>query len=344
MDLGYSVQGRSVTAAEVATELAERDSHYAEIAARARDELDVHRYAEAWPLLGDDELAELADDIAANGQREPITVFQGKILDGRNRAAACKIAGVDCATVGFVGDEDEALAFVQSVNNQRRHQSKGSLAASWALSMLAAGKRDGAQWSYGESRNSEIRYDVRAQLGVIADHAPGLLYNVRDDETSLNKAYEKACEARDAEAKQIADQEELERKEAEARDFIKANAPDLAEQVNDDGPYLTFAEALAVWQQRNREEAERIKAEKAEAEHKAEEHTRAMTDLYSKQIAVGLRICGTYGGYDDITELMAEYGTNYLNPPELARCYSPDNIRDVIRFGEMLLDWMGENR
>lgn len=73
---------------------------------------------------------------------------------------------------------------MQSVNNGRRHQSKGSLAASWALSMVAAGKRDGGRWAYGEAadcndRNNLNRKD-RAQLGVIADHALDLLAEVRD--------------------------------------------------------------------------------------------------------------------------------------------------------------------
>lgn len=59
-----------------------------------------------------------------------------------------------------------------------------SLAASWALSMLAAGKRDGGRWAYGvNSQNSDnLNREMKARLGVIADHAPDLLVQVRDDE------------------------------------------------------------------------------------------------------------------------------------------------------------------
>jgi ParB-like chromosome segregation protein Spo0J len=48
-------------------------------------------------MLSEDELIELADDIAANGLYEAIKLDPtGEILvDGRNREAACDIAGVE---------------------------------------------------------------------------------------------------------------------------------------------------------------------------------------------------------------------------------------------------------
>lgn len=42
--------------------------------------------------------------------------------------------------------------------------------ASWALSMLAAGKRNEGRWAYGESQNSDnLNREMKARLGVIAD-------------------------------------------------------------------------------------------------------------------------------------------------------------------------------
>jgi hypothetical protein len=48
----------------------------------------------AFPLLPEEELQELAEDIKLRGLLHPIVVFHGQILDGRNRLAACEVAGV----------------------------------------------------------------------------------------------------------------------------------------------------------------------------------------------------------------------------------------------------------
>ena len=55
--------------------------------------LTAHPLSEAFPLLEGEELQALADDIKANGLREKLVVYDGMILDGRNRYAACTMAG-----------------------------------------------------------------------------------------------------------------------------------------------------------------------------------------------------------------------------------------------------------
>jgi len=50
---------------------------------------------QTFPTLGQEELRELADDITSNGLQNAIILLDGKILDGRNRHAACKIAKVE---------------------------------------------------------------------------------------------------------------------------------------------------------------------------------------------------------------------------------------------------------
>jgi hypothetical protein len=56
-------------------------------------ELPHHPLAALFPLLDGDEFTALADDIRANGLREPIMLFEGAILDGRNRYRACMAGG-----------------------------------------------------------------------------------------------------------------------------------------------------------------------------------------------------------------------------------------------------------
>lgn len=70
-------------------------------------------------MLEGAELQSLADDIEQHGLQEPIMLFEGKILDGRNRYRACVMAGVDPQYVDWQGGNP--LAFVISHNLHRRH-------------------------------------------------------------------------------------------------------------------------------------------------------------------------------------------------------------------------------
>ena len=86
-----------------------------------------HPIADVWPMMDEGKLSELADDIRKNGQLVPVWLYEGKILDGRNRWAACKIAGVTPKTQEYTGDEP--TSFAVALNDRRRHMNKGSLAA-----------------------------------------------------------------------------------------------------------------------------------------------------------------------------------------------------------------------
>lgn len=90
-------------------------------------EVRVHPAAALFPMLSGDELQALAADIAANGLRNPIVRYEGAILDGRNRLAACAIAGVEPGYVEYEGDSP--TAYVVSANLQRRHLSTSQRAA-----------------------------------------------------------------------------------------------------------------------------------------------------------------------------------------------------------------------
>jgi ParB-like chromosome segregation protein Spo0J len=103
-------------------------------------DLPVHPLAAIFPLMADDELNELAEDIAQNGLIHPIVigewvdedgeVIEG-IIDGRNRLAACRLAGVEPSTSRLNG-EDPA-SFIVSVNLARRNLTKGQQAMALAM-------------------------------------------------------------------------------------------------------------------------------------------------------------------------------------------------------------------
>ena len=61
-------------------------------------EYEFHIVAEEFPAMDAARFAELKDDISANGQRDPITLCEGKIVDGRHRYRACKELEVEVKT------------------------------------------------------------------------------------------------------------------------------------------------------------------------------------------------------------------------------------------------------
>jgi ParB-like chromosome segregation protein Spo0J len=87
--------------------------------------MDFHEAADIFPL-DEENLPGLADDIRANGQKQPIEVFQGKILDGRRRFKACRMAGVEPKFVDV--SPPDPVGHVLSLNRHRRHLSGTDLA------------------------------------------------------------------------------------------------------------------------------------------------------------------------------------------------------------------------
>lgn len=81
--------------------------------------MKAHPAAELFPMLPPDELRALADDIAQHGQLYPIILLDGAILDGRNRHAACQLAGVTPRFEDY--DGDSPTAYVISANLKRRN-------------------------------------------------------------------------------------------------------------------------------------------------------------------------------------------------------------------------------
>jgi ParB-like chromosome segregation protein Spo0J len=83
--------------------------------------LAFHPFANRFPLMLGGEFNEFVADIKANGLREPITLYQGKPLDGRNRYRACLRLKIEPRFEEFKGDDAAAIAFVISKNICRRH-------------------------------------------------------------------------------------------------------------------------------------------------------------------------------------------------------------------------------
>ncbi len=100
-----------------------------------------HPLAALFPMMEGPDFEDLVGDIRENGLREPIVLFESKILDGRNRAKACAAAGINPRFEPFEGSEEEATAFVISLNLRRRHLSESQRATVAArLATLKVGR------------------------------------------------------------------------------------------------------------------------------------------------------------------------------------------------------------
>jgi len=89
----------------------------------------THPIARLLPILSGSDLEALVKDIKAHGQREPIRLYEGQILDGRNRYVACKRAGVKPAYADWrPQDGESAVDYVLSMNAHRRHLSESQRA------------------------------------------------------------------------------------------------------------------------------------------------------------------------------------------------------------------------
>jgi ParB-like chromosome segregation protein Spo0J len=107
--------------------------------------LKNHPYADLFPMMSATELEALATDIVANGLLQPVILYQGTVLDGRNRLSACGRAGVEPQFTEFDGDDAAALALVISLNVQRRDltgaQRAVVAARAWGLDGYGKGGR-----------------------------------------------------------------------------------------------------------------------------------------------------------------------------------------------------------
>ena len=83
---------------------------------------EAHPAANIFPMMPESDLEEMAADIKENGLLNPIEIFEGKIIDGRNRYRACQKIGLRPRFYEIqTGEDFDAVSYVLSLNLHRRH-------------------------------------------------------------------------------------------------------------------------------------------------------------------------------------------------------------------------------
>jgi hypothetical protein len=127
--------------------------------------IPFHPLANLFPLIEGKEFDELVADIKANGLQTPITLYEGKILEGRNRARACEAAGIEPSTRLYQGSDPTGYIF--SANILRRHLTPSQRAM--FLAEFATMKRGHAQSQRDDSQLCESPLLTATEAAKLAE-------------------------------------------------------------------------------------------------------------------------------------------------------------------------------
>ena len=138
---------------------------------------EFHPIASIFPMLEERDLDALSDDIKAKGLTEPITLYEGKILDGRNRYLACDLAKVELRSDQFIQYEgNDALGFVISKNLRRRHldESQRAMIAAKIANMTVGGDHS------ANLQNGQISQSKAAEMMNVSTRSVGAAKTIED--------------------------------------------------------------------------------------------------------------------------------------------------------------------
>jgi hypothetical protein len=216
---------------------------------------EVHPIADIFPLLEGPAFDALVDDIRERGQQEPIWLYDGKIIDGRNRYLACQRLNRETKTREWIGDDP--IGFVLGANLHRRHLNESQRAMVAAkLTDLEKGanqytKAEGVSIDTASKLLNVGRASINRARKALATGDPALVAAVEKGNVSVSAAANQASgtskdntskgkgrSRRDSpkDLKKQIDDFEAEWEElngSQKRHFVKTNQHELAELLEE---------------------------------------------------------------------------------------------------------------
>jgi len=170
-------------------------------------QLKQHPLSAAFPAMSADDFAALKDDIEVNGQREPVWLLDGMVLDGWHRYRACSELGLKAKQFTFPLDDDP-VSYVKSANMHRRHMTASQRAIAevalreWAPAGKPKAGAKAATVAALPKTTNEMAQEAKVSPRMIRDakvvHKAGLSEPVKEGSLTVNEA---AKIARGTEAK-----------------------------------------------------------------------------------------------------------------------------------------------
>jgi len=125
---------------------------------------EIHPAASLFPEMDAAQLQSLASDIKKSGIKVPVVVFQGKVLDGRNRLRAAIMAGVgdDLIPRRSLPDDTDPYAAVYSLNCERLAYSPTQRAELVVKCMKESGDLERIRLEAEERRRANLKQSTDA--------------------------------------------------------------------------------------------------------------------------------------------------------------------------------------
>jgi hypothetical protein len=152
----------------------------------------VHSLANMIPAMPESSIVQLTQSMVANGQLTPVTMFEGRVLDGRHRLIAAQRAGLPLNIVNFEGTAREAMlvAVQQNVARRQLTVSQRAVAAAKAVTSTVGGTQAAGTVTQSQAADMfqvSLRYVTLAQ-SVLARCDAATEAALWAGETTLNAA------------------------------------------------------------------------------------------------------------------------------------------------------------
>jgi hypothetical protein len=134
-----------------------------------------HPLANILPLIQGAQFDWLVADIGEHGLLNAITLYEDQILEGRNRALACRAAGIEPLYVEYEGKDP--AGFVISQNLARRHLGPSERAMVAArMAKLKWGQRSDRVWSAPRGVDGRDAFQLAICRACSSSNLTGLVY------------------------------------------------------------------------------------------------------------------------------------------------------------------------